>query len=870
MQSGQIIFNRSSEDHDDVWDDTELIQAYDRASKYVQNKLKQDTPRKVNKRVKDSQNKRCRVNEEKKQTNQQEQQQNDILPPSPIHPLPFCDLKVPKNENDALNSMLMSWYMAGYHAGLLAASKQNELKSDSLKTIQLFDVKIHFKTLFICVLDFFYAMGKKCKQQRREIRAAESKAYAEQERLLKQELVEENEEKEKEIERNKQLINETQAKSNEPSIDPEINENSISRQNTEKKEISLDKLNDTLSDTDSGHGSVSTSTCSLTPLNTSPKINKQEKHQSLLLSTTIASTKFDQMSHVKGLVNIGNTCFFNVVIQALAHTPLFVNELRNFANEWKSDIVMLDTYPTSMTAQLVQLFDEFSSDSKKTINPKQLFNNLMQKIPVYKGYHQHDSHELFMNLMLLLKTEETQLRKRQSFSNLFHNKSEDTLKMFCLIGCSGPYVTIDSLFGGHLLDVITCKKCEKMYEIPRKKRQHQYETRNNNKEKPLSKKQQKELAKRQKKNARKTTQVLKVKSRKPLQAQLPETKTNLDQMTKSDSVEDSGNDETGETTTNDENVDTAKNDKIETADDEIETKSDIQEDNDQEEKEIEEEDSEILEKPESSSITDDKTCVLESHDETFELVDMISNLTLISFKQESSPSKPLPFVNDTDAQRFLLCGNAREQETTEKNTDEIDSLERCFQRHLEKEKLSKDNLFDCYHCRSLTKDQSKVLTEAVRQSAFLQLPPILPIFLKRFQFYDSYSDKIQTHIRFDIQLDLTHYCSSLALSVYCRPIYRLYAVIEHSGSLKNGHYIVYIKHQQHTLNKLHQYRSKPIEKLIEQLQTHNDNCVEEKEQLEKISDQSCFWYHLSDSSIHKVPESKVLEAQAYVLFYQRI
>lgn len=30
------------------------------------------------------------------------------------------------------------------------------------------------------------------------------------------------------------------------------------------------------------------------------------------------------------------------------------------------------------------------------------------------------------------------------------------------------------------------------------------------------------------------------------------------------------------------------------------------------------------------------------------------------------------------------------------------------------------------------------------------------------------------------------------------------------------------------------------------------------------------WYHISDSTIHKVTEKKVLEAEAYVLFYQRI
>lgn len=31
------------------------------------------------------------------------------------------------------------------------------------------------------------------------------------------------------------------------------------------------------------------------------------------------------------------------------------------------------------------------------------------RIPSYEGYGQHDSHELFMNLMLILRAEETEV-----------------------------------------------------------------------------------------------------------------------------------------------------------------------------------------------------------------------------------------------------------------------------------------------------------------------------------------------------------------------------------------------------------------------------------------------------------------------------
>jgi hypothetical protein len=35
----------------------------------------------------------------------------------------------------------------------------------------------------------------------------------------------------------------------------------------------------------------------------------------------------------------------------------------------------------------------------------------LSRIPSYKGYDQHDSHELFMNLMLILRGEEIQVNQ---------------------------------------------------------------------------------------------------------------------------------------------------------------------------------------------------------------------------------------------------------------------------------------------------------------------------------------------------------------------------------------------------------------------------------------------------------------------------
>jgi hypothetical protein len=113
-------------------------------------------------------------------------------------------------------------------------------------------------------------------------------------------------------------------------------------------------------------------------------------------------------------------------------------------------------------------------------------------------------------------------------------------------------------------------------------------------------------------------------------------------------------------------------------------------DEDSEDNEEEEEE----EEPKGPLTAVESTCIL---------ADMVSKLTLI----HETASRPLPFVDESIAQKFLNCHKKAKDSNEISETDDIRTLNDCFQRYFKPEILSGENLFDCYYCRSLDQTQSK-------------------------------------------------------------------------------------------------------------------------------------------------------------------
>ncbi|KAK8480686.1 hypothetical protein V6N11_070951 [Hibiscus sabdariffa] len=141
---------------------------------------------------------------------------------------------------------------------------------------------------------------------------------------------------------------------------------------------------------------------------------------------------------VRGLVNLGNTCFFNSVMQNL----LALNRLREY-------FLNLDVSMGQLTISLKKLFTEIKPEMgfKNVINPKPFFASLCAKAPQFRGYQQHDSHELLRCLLDGLYMEELALRKHTNAS-----KSDAVTE-------SQDLTFVDAVFGGQISSTLRCEEC---------------------------------------------------------------------------------------------------------------------------------------------------------------------------------------------------------------------------------------------------------------------------------------------------------------------------------------------------------------------------------------------------------------------------
>ncbi|XP_044479337.1 ubiquitin carboxyl-terminal hydrolase 2-like [Mangifera indica] len=141
---------------------------------------------------------------------------------------------------------------------------------------------------------------------------------------------------------------------------------------------------------------------------------------------------------VRGLTNLGNTCFFNSVMQNL----LAMFRLRDY-------FLNMDVSFGPLTIALKKLFTETKPEAglRNVINPRSFFGCVCSKAPQFRGYQQHDSHEFLRFLLDGLCTEELVVRKKVNAFEENENSSNP-----------GP-TFVDSVFGGLISSTVCCVEC---------------------------------------------------------------------------------------------------------------------------------------------------------------------------------------------------------------------------------------------------------------------------------------------------------------------------------------------------------------------------------------------------------------------------
>lgn len=142
---------------------------------------------------------------------------------------------------------------------------------------------------------------------------------------------------------------------------------------------------------------------------------------------------------LKGLANIGNTCFLAASMQCLSHTVAFQKQLRHCPPYSKEELQS----PTAAQRLVVAVGNFFENQwtrgGQSTLSPDEILSAVQRMNALFHGYQQHDSQEF---LRFLLSTIHEELRQRKDEKSNWNSLVSD-------------------VFMGKTCSTVTCLKCRK-------------------------------------------------------------------------------------------------------------------------------------------------------------------------------------------------------------------------------------------------------------------------------------------------------------------------------------------------------------------------------------------------------------------------
>uniref|UniRef100_A0A4W5M3W9 Ubiquitin carboxyl-terminal hydrolase n=1 Tax=Hucho hucho TaxID=62062 RepID=A0A4W5M3W9_9TELE len=666
---------------------------------------------------------------------------------------------------------------------------------------------------------------------------------------------------------------------------------------------------------------------------------------------------------VRGLSNLGNTCFFNSVVQTLSQTQMLRQVINKVTAEEKTSVTVTPGVssdlepilvqlgpPGSLTVAMCQTLNEIQETKKGVVTPRELFSQVCKKAARFKGFQQQDSQELLRYLLDGMRAEEMK-RLSSGISEALKKHGRDAEQSKTLVKeykKGAPNNFVDQVFGGEMTSTIMCQQCKTVslvkemfldLSLPvsdqtyRKKSQKKgagnqkasSEVKYNNGDSPSpvsvtngdtddlptgvgSKYQQKKQKKQAKKQAKNQRRQQKLVTLDTLDSFTPPENTAespaLAEEEEGEEGEKAEGEETGNSTQGEEEEPLVENQSSETERSETAPSEQDQEklqgaghtdedcepvavwsapnnhstvmseeqspqspegvvkgDGHEAEHRGEEEEDDAAKPPgdeEETKLTDKlgelslNEAFLASEDSDLELLCRDGDTSAETEMETKLEGKEYTVSHQDPKLAFHTLATRAVPEKQEC------SVESCLYQFTEVENLTQNNSLLCVTC---TKRQTKnkaaegskknVYTDALKQMLISSPPPVLTLHLKRFQQIGYSVCKVNSHVNFPHILDVAPFCSVICKGVSegdSQVLYSLYGIVEHSGTMRSGHYTAYVK-------------ARPLRPST----TQNGVGIQGEQEPVKGA-----WFHVSDSSVQPVTESKVQSSQAYLLFYERI
>ncbi|CAG8574886.1 2520_t:CDS:10, partial [Racocetra persica] len=201
---------------------------------------------------------------------------------------------------------------------------------------------------------------------------------------------------------------------------------------------------------------------------------KAPVHESNVSTNNDMKTRYQTAA--PGLENLGNTCFFNSVMQVVVATSILRDILQPDNPYKKYPFIKAERCPAAKEDEYVgPLTDAFKKFLKVIwaqqggiVTPRDLFTEIARKWKEFRGWRQQDSQELMRLMFDSIKSEEFEFIKkiphedkeeepktedRELVKEQDDSSSEKSLQQ-------KPESFIDVCFGGRLVSVIVCDTCK--------------------------------------------------------------------------------------------------------------------------------------------------------------------------------------------------------------------------------------------------------------------------------------------------------------------------------------------------------------------------------------------------------------------------